>query len=382
MGLGTTGPVGANPRGNGHGREASNNPGRLPRYDGADTRVPPDIGGQEFALMYYAEGVLTGPNPSGGFGFGEFDSPAEHFHLGVMDRSIDQALDDRRDAHEHYREYWGIDFDAGLDNEEVTEETLFQVHDGYNANGVKIAEEVPTQLHPEVGYSNYWISGYGMPNNWEPETNTTNRDPRVTNKVRDGGWWVDVDLNGDGYDDGFAEAEEGAVGNLVGEPTFWYNDKLSLEDTPGLDQAIHDGYPAGETDLFWGNYSIKLGDQETPLDEIHYESRFPTELGARSGIPRAFICELEFARKDGRNVRDLRQNERHRQQLRNELTLGRVHGTVYPDGRLPEGHPLEDDAGEYPVRTLRNVLTFPPSRNRADGGVVPGVGADDMSLGQ
>jgi hypothetical protein len=54
--------------------------------------------------------------------------------------------------------------------------------------------------------------------------------------------------------------------------------------------------------------------------------------------------------------------------------VGRVHGSTYPAGTTEGNVDGPNDNGGTPVGTIRNVLTFPPTRNRPN--VAPGLPED------
>jgi hypothetical protein len=65
-----------------------------------------------------------------------------------------------------------------------------------------VVREFALMLEPKVGYSNYVKSENSVPNNHEPDNDTTNTDPFTTNKVRDGGYWI-VGVDGEGVGERF-----------------------------------------------------------------------------------------------------------------------------------------------------------------------------------
>lgn len=349
-------------------------PGRQPTFDGNFNMLPSDHGGFDFVVHYHAEGVTDFENVTGnedglGEAYESFDTPVEFFELGLMKRTRTEAEEDRREAHQHWRNFWGVEFGDPAD----LGDPVVDIATGENANGDTIMEEVPTLLHPGIGYTAYNQSGFGVPNNRNTgadlgstfDGDTTNRDYRVTNKIRDGGWWI---LSG-------RTRGENDLSNLVDgdqgtRPFFWFNpdtnqkrsggdDKYDFSGTDdiggetigddpgeppvGLDAAVFDSLPA-RTGLFWGEYNIMRGRNDDPL-LIHYESRFPTEFRPKSGLIRAFICELGAYEAETD---------------RNPQGLGRVHGTAYPLQTFPEGQ-IDGEPQTGLIGTIRNVLTFPPT---------------------
>jgi len=368
-------------------------PGKQPRYDGQFNRLPGDHGGFDHVIHYLAEGVtdfenVTGDEDGLGEEYESFDDPATFFQLGLMKRTREEARADRREAHRHWDEFYGVDFDRVSDMSD--EEVLTETAQGENTEGDTIMEEVPTLLHPGIGYTAYVQSGFGVPNNRNTgedlgsdfDGDTTNRDYRVTNKIRDGGWWVLAPRTRGEEDLDKLRTRDGD------KPLFWYNkdgkkrsggdDKYDFSgeydgpgepsgDPPvGLDAAIFDSLPS-RMGVFWGEYNIMRGKNEDPLT-IHYESRFPTEFRPKSGLLRAFICELGAYEAETD---------------RNPQGLGRVHGTAYPLQTYPEGD------GEGPQRgligTIKNLLTFPPTyiRPREQDAVgLPGGDESDVPEGR
>lgn len=287
-------------------------------------------------------------------------------------------------------EFTGRKLEAG---EGVTTENMYKTFvwfpdpDGDTTDAV--VPDTPLMLEPKVGYSNYVKSGTQIPNNVESENGTTNRDPFRTNKIRDGGYWIFA-VEDDGIPleylvDNLAEFQgESKLGTkLGGKPTFWFNtaadgekrrgrgvkggtepsveppDKLDL-DGVGPDSPVHDGIPA-QAGFFWGDYNIYRGADREPLI-IHYDSRIPTEFNPHSGIPRAFMCELQCAEFETD---------------RNPYGLGRVHGSTYPAGTTVgniNGHNYRENGAPdgAPASTIRNMLTFPPSITRGRDSEVEG----------
>jgi hypothetical protein len=425
-------------------------------YGGNDTNTAPDVGGFDHVLGYLAEGIVDGPTEAPEE-FQPDPTLIKWFQEGLMQRTPEEVRDDRQLCHDHYINHWGIDLDAramgetwlvdagtlvpplggggakaawakegvGPDeftgmllsefNEEysdgaegVTTENMYKTFvwipdpDGYQTDAA--IPDTPLMLEPKVGYSNYFKSGTGIPNNVDGEKGTTNLDPFTTNKVRDGGYWIfaieddDVPLGYltselTDYEAEYTEEERTSkIGTVLGgKPTFWYNtaadgekrtgrgvkggkepeveppDKLDL-DGVGPDSPIHDGLPE-QGGFFWGDYNIYRGEQRDPLI-IHYDSRLPTEFNPHSGIPRAFMCELQCAEFETD---------------RNPYGLGRVHGSTYPAGTTignVNGHNYRENGAPdgMPASTIRNMLTFPPSVTRGrdsdvEGGhnVAPGL---------
>jgi len=382
LGLGATGTALADDHGGGKGRDdgdgnGSNGSGTgsgYTPYGGRSTKTAPELGGYDNVLMYLAAGIVDGPTESP-----REDDPnrIKWFQKDLMGRTMEEIVADRQACHDHWKSFWGVAYDGDAggtvhvvdpvtgaeteladppSNGEVTEDNVFETFvwkpDGTDA----VVREFALMLDPKIGYTNYLKSGDSVPNNHEPGAGTTNRDPFTPNKIRDGGYWI------------FGVGEDDIpLDSLYGKPTFWYtddgekrmggDDKLYL-DGIGPDRAIHDELPQ-QTGLFWGDYNIFRGDEQDPLI-IHYESRFPTEFNPHSGIPRAFMCELQCAEFETDS---------------NPKGLGRVHGSTYPAGTT-EGNVNgpNDNGGGTPVGTIRNVLTFPPTRNRPN--VAPGLPGD------
>lgn len=214
-----------------------NNPGRVGRYNGNQTLVPPDLGGFDKVLLYLADG---NPNP-------DWDGVAyaEQFQREIMDRDVDEIIDDKQAAVDFYAERFGLDFP------DATEEDLFTSVS--SQSGVDATLD-PLMLDPDVGYTAYVISGRGMPNNYGD--GTTNTETESTGKVRDGGWMANIH-------------EDGTLGGVYG------------------DEGPSD---VGEGALLaFGDYNIRMGDQEDPV-VIHYESEHPIPKPGR--VPVAFNCDL------------------------------------------------------------------------------------------
>ncbi|WP_128226417.1 hypothetical protein [Halobacteriaceae bacterium SHR40] len=265
------------------------------------------------------------------------------------------------------------------EGEGVTTENMYKTFvwfpdpEGDETNAV--IPETPLMLDEKIGYTNYFKSGTTVPANSEPDNDvggTTNRKPFVPNKIRDGGYWIFA-VEDDGIP--LSYLQENLEESEVGRPTFWFNtqadgekrmgrgvaggresgvdpqDKLYL-DGVGPDSAVHDGLPQ-QVGFFWGDYNIYRGENQDPLI-IHYDSRFPTEFNPHSGIPRAFMCELQCAEFETE---------------RNPLGLGRVHGSTYPAATTygnVNGHNFREDGPPegFTASTIRNMLTFPPSLTR------------------
>jgi hypothetical protein len=262
----------------------------------------------------------------------------------------------------------------------ITRENLFDTFvwmpdpDGEDTEAV--VPETSLMLEPKVAYTNYLKSGASVPANDEADTlgGMTNRDTFTTNKVRDGGYWIFAVEDDDIPREFIRRKLDSAAGR--DRPQFWYNvqadgelrtgrgvkggkeedvsppDKLFLDEV-GPDAEFHRGLPE-EMGTFWGHYNINRGENQDPLS-IHYRSGFPTEFNPHSGIPRAFMCELqceEFATE------------------RNPKGLGRVHGSTYPTGTTmngnTNGHNFRENGAPAgsPTSTIRNVLTFPPTLTR------------------
>ncbi len=343
-------------------------------YGGRTTKTPDGLGGYDNVLMYLAAGIVDGPTESP-----REDDPnrIKWFQKDLMQRTMAEIVADRQACHDHWKEFWGIAYDGDAEgtvyvvdpvtgdeteltdppsNGEVTEDNVFKTFVWEPEGTDAVVREFALMLDPKIGYTNYLKTGDSVPNNHEPANGTTNRDPFTPNKIRDGGYWIF------GIED-----DDIPFDSLYGDPTFWFtdagdkrmggDDKLYL-DGIGPDRAIHGELPQ-QTGLFWGDYNIYRGENQDPLI-IHYESRFPTEFNPHSGIPRAFMCELQCAEFETDS---------------NPKGLGRVHGSTYPPGTT-EGNinGPNDNAGGTPVGTIRNVLTFPPTRNRPN--VAPGLPED------
>ena len=355
---------------------------------------------------------------------------AKFWHFDIQMRTVDEVIADRQAHHDYMLEHYGIEMQGGVYGEArsvppgtlapplgqrgpkakwafpdegpdeftgepvngITEENLFDTFvwkpDPYGNVTDGVVPETSLMLEPKVGYTNYLKSGTSVPANDEADNalgGTTNRDTFTTNKVRDGGYWIfaveDDDIPREFIRDSLEDAGRDP-------PRFWYNteadgelrlgrgveggkepdvdppDKLFL-DGVGPDAGFHEGLPE-EMGTFWGHYNINRGENQPPLS-IHYRSGFPTEFNPHSGIPRAFICELqceEFVTE------------------RNPKGLGRVHGSTYPTGTTvngnTNGHNFRKHEGApdgYGASTIRNVLTFPPTltRGRESGGAKANV---------
>jgi len=235
LGVGASGSAAAN---EGTGRGRNNNPGRVATYNGKGTKTASGLGGFEKVLLYLAD-----PDPDW-----EGDFSAERFQEEIMERSIGEAVDDRNAGVTFFEERYGLEFPEADEN---------TVYEPVASTGDIEATLVPQMLSPGTGYTAYVISGRSMPNNHgEDHTNT---DPELTGKVRDGGWWAFLD-------------EDTQFGGEYGD----INDEV---------------FPAG-TIVLWGDYNIRMGDQEDPI-VIHYDSDHPVTPGGASVVPRAFNCRLE-----------------------------------------------------------------------------------------
>lgn len=231
LGLGASGSGAATNRGSA-GRPQ--NPGRVGKYDGSKTFVPPDFAGFDQVIVYLAEPRIEGAwNPT---------AEAERFQTEIVGRSREEAEANRRAAEEFYYEKFGLEFtgDADLYEPEQSEDGTAKLN--------------PFYQDPDVGYNAYMVSGHGMPN--FHDDGATNRDEMLAGKVRDGGWIVsiteDTTLHGSyGGSDGFDIGEGGT--------------------------------------LAFGDYNIKMGDQQDPI-EIQYFSEHPI---LPLEVPVAFNCGLE-----------------------------------------------------------------------------------------
>lgn len=448
LGIGTaaslgTGAVRAS-QGEGDGSRGNGNRGQSSRpytdYGGNDTKTAPRLGTFDNVLMYLAEGInpLTFESPRADddrFGVDGDPLLSKFWHFDIQRRTPEEVIADRQAHHDYAFEHFGIDMqgefygeaftvppgtlvpplgqrgpkarwafpDEGPDRFTgepvpeggITEDNMFDTfvwRPDPNGNLTDaVVPETSLMLRPEVGYTNYLKSGDQIPANDEddPELGEmTNRDPFVTNKVRDGGYWIfaieDDDIPRWFIMDSMEDAGEG-------RPRFWYNteadgelrtgrgvaggkeedvdppDKLFL-DGVGPDAEFHKGLPE-EMGTFWGHYNIFRGQNRAPIS-IHYRSGFPTEFNPHSGIPRAFICELQ---------------SREFVSDRNPKGLGRVHGSTYPTGTTvsanTNGHNYRENGAPdgIPASTIRNVLTFPPTLTRgrnsetaAEANVTPG----------
>jgi hypothetical protein len=263
----TAGTASATPGNGGGGGSDSNNPGRVGRYDGQKTFLPPDLAGFDQVLVYLAEPLVDGEWDSG--------EQAERFQREIMGRDEAATETDRRTAEAFYEERFGLTFpgEADLFEPEMSEDGTARLS--------------PFYQDPDVGYNAYAVSGRAMPNN--RDDGATNRDEMLAGKVRDGGWIVSI------------------------------TEDTTLRGTYGEDYGDGDGFDidAGGT-LAYGDYNIKLGDNEEPI-VIHYESEHPI---LPLDMPVAFNCDL----------------------FHEEWGEGQVRGTT----NVPGGG-------------IRNVLTFPPS---------------------
>ncbi|MEF8864109.1 MAG: hypothetical protein V5A40_20535 [Haloarculaceae archaeon] len=300
---------------------------------------------------------------------------------GTLAPPLGQRGPKARWAFPEHRDEAPEDFPLGKEvTKGITEDNMFDTFvwmpdpDGDETDAV--VPSTSLMLEPKIGYTNYLKSGTSVPANDEADNDlggTTNRDEFSTNKVRDGGYWIfaveDDDIPREFIRGGLEETD-------WGRPQFWYNtqadgelrmgrgveggrdpnvdpqDKLFL-DGVGPDAGFHEGLPE-EMGTFWGHYNIYRGENRDPLS-IHYRSGFPTEFNPHSGIPRAFMCELQCEEF----VTD-----------RNPKGLGRVHGSTYPTGTTvngnTNGHNFREDGAPAgaPASTIRNTLTFPPSLTR------------------
>lgn len=213
---------------------SSRNPGRVGKYGGSKTFVPPDFAGFDQVIVYLAEPRVEGDwNPT---------AQAERFQTEIMGRSREEAEENRREAEEFYSEKFGLDFPGDADLYEPEEST-----DG-------TAKLMPFYQDPDVGYNAYMVSGYGMPN--FHDGGATNRDEMLAGKVRDGGWIVSI------------------------------TEDTTLHGSYGGS----DGYEIGNGGMLaFGDYNIKMGDRQAPI-EIKYFSQHPI---LPLDVPVAFNCGLE-----------------------------------------------------------------------------------------
>lgn len=262
LGIGASGTAAAT-------NDTQRNPGKVGTYDGKRTLTAPGLGGFDKVLVYLADGE---PTP-------DWDSveEAEHFQCHIMERSTQEIVDDRNAAVEFYHERFGLDFPRVEDESDLF--TVVETQSGVDAT------LAPLYQDPGAGYAAYVLSGRAMPNNHGDTT--TNTDEDLTGKVRDGGWIVTID-------------EDATLGGSYGA------EGPSNVQAGGI--------------LAFGDYNIRMGDQEDPI-VIHYESEHP--IPPMTGrVPVAFNCDL----------------------LHEEWGEGQVHGTT--GGTMAGG--------------IRNVLTFPP----------------------
>ena len=254
-------------------RRPQGNPGRVGTYSGNKTLVPPDLAGFDQVLVYIAEGQ----------GHPDWDGleGATWFHRELLGRSDEEIREIRNTAIDFHYERYGVEFPeskAGDDPFETVESV-----------GDVEATLSPGMLDPARGYTAYVVAGKGMPNNFGD--GTTNTDPEAVGHVRDATFGASID-----------EATE-----LGGE----YADEFG-DDYPD-DVSV----PAG-TSLPWGEYNIRMGDQEDPI-HITFFPQHPVII--QGAAPSAFNCTLAH----------------------DEWGTGQVHGTT--GGTMPG---------------IRNVLTFPP----------------------
>ncbi|WP_435062923.1 hypothetical protein [Halobaculum sp. EA56] len=342
---------------------------------------------------------------------------AKFWHFDIQKRTVEEIIADRQAHHDFLIDHFGIDMQGAeygdvrtvppgtfapplgqrgkkarwaFPGEGPDEYTGEEVTDGITEDNMfdtfvwmpdpdvdatdAVVPETSLMLEPKVAYTNYVKSGAAVPANDEDELGgMTNRDTFTANKVRDGGYWIfaveDDDVPREFIRDSLEDTDHG-------RPQFWYNtqadgqlrmgrgvaggkdpdvdppDKLFLDEV-GPDAEFHKGLPE-EMGTFWGHYNINRGENRDPIS-IHYRSGFPTEFNPHSGIPRAFMCELQCEEF----VTD-----------RNPQGLGRVHGSTYPTGTTVNGNTNGHNYREHgppegaPASTIRNVLTFPPSLTR------------------
>lgn len=147
--------------------------------------------------------------------------------------------------------------------------------------------------------------------------------------------------------------------------------------------AARPGWPIGYfprgTDMFWGNYNLKFGTDETPIT-LHYQSEVPTAFRPSDGVPEAFPCDLcpnpssteintrgDMDSNGGIQLFDStgeisgfadRSNPELDGQMPADMVgagqYGRVHGTSYPRSKRADG------AVTY---HFRNYLLWPPRLN-------------------
>ncbi len=270
LGLGASGSAAANQ----HGQ--SRNPGRVGQYSGCRTLVPPDLAGFDHVLTYIADGE---PDPEWDGG----PAGAEYFHRDILGRTDEEILERRNEAIDFHYERYGVEFPKAESHDE-----LFDVVDSIGDIDATLS---PGMLDPARGYTAYVVSGRGMPNNYGD--GTTNTDPQATGHVRDATF-------------GARFNEETEVG---GEYAEQFGD-----DYPD-DIVVPEG-----ASLPWGEYSIRMGDNEEPIN-ITFFPQHPVII--QGAAPSAFNCGLHHEK----------------------WGEGQVHGTT--GGTMAPG--------------IRNVLTFPPS---------------------
>ncbi|WP_255152725.1 hypothetical protein [Halorarius halobius] len=248
--------------------ESPKNPGRVNAYNGRKTLATPDLGGFDHVLVYLAEPKIEG----------EWDGveKAEHFQREIMDRTTDEIMANRRTAETFYEERFGIELESFDGEDELFEPKTTD-------DGKAVLN--PAYQDPDVGYHAYVVSGRGMPNPYDEDA--TNRDEMRTGKVRDGGWHV-----------------------TIREP-------MTLHGTYGGEEGVEIDAPSL---LAFGNYNIKMGDQEAPI-VLDFKSADPI-LVYLDG-PKAFNCDLSH----------------------DDWGAGAARGVI----GLPGG-------------AIRNVLTFPANR--------------------
>ena len=164
------------------------------------------------------------------------------------------------------------------------------------------------------------------------------------------------------------------------------NDASWPGNIPGTDiparPAARPRWPIGfwprNTDFFWGNYNLHLGEADTSKVTLHYQSEVPTDFRPSDGVPEAFLCDLcphpgsvemnsraDMDQGTGIGLFDSTGEisgfaDVSNPDLDGQMPFGspgfygRVHGTSYPRSKRPDG---------LVTYHFRNYLLWPPRLN-------------------
>ncbi len=138
------------------------------------------------------------------------------------------------------------------------------------------------------------------------------------------------------------------------------------------------GFWPRNTDFFWGNYNLNLGERDDQKVTLHYQSEVPTDFRPSDGVPEAFLCDL--CPNPGSVEINARADMDHgtgialfdstgeisgfadvsNAELDGQMSFGapgfygRVHGTSYPRSKRKDG---------VVTYHFRNYLLWPPRLN-------------------